>query len=295
MHWKKITGDTGVIETKGTMIPLYRTSENRIAMIDSGSEENPELVAAIERAGFIVSAVLCTHLHPDHIANNRLLVEKFGTKVYAPEEEIRAAHTEVIQCGKFRMNQSCLSEVPDYPIFPVERQGTVLVDGKPFEVIDAPGHTKGHVAYVTADEVCCAGDALSSAEVVRFMKLPYFECVKTAMETMNMLEAKQYPYYVLSHCSIEDSSGFSRAAQAFADKREDMIRAFREVLGEGRPQGLAAFMQSVGIIGQDLVESTILQAAAKSYLNGLVDTGEVKIEGEWVLPLCLRERDRESF
>ena len=267
MHWKKITGDTGVIETKGTMIPLYRTSENRIVMIDSGSEENPELVAAIERAGFIVSAVLCTHLHPDHIANNRLLMEKFGTKVYAPEEEIRAAHTEVIQCGKFRMNQSCLSEVPDYPIFPVERQGTILVDGKPFEVIDAPGHTKGHVAYVTANEVCCVGDALSSADVVRFLKLPYFECVKTAMETMNMLEAKQYPYYVLSHCSIEDSSGFSRAAQAFADKREDMIRAFREVLGEGRPQGMAAFMQSVGIIGQDLVESTILQAAAKSYLN----------------------------
>ena len=290
MEYKKILGNTGVIGTNGTMIPVYRLSEKHIVMIDSGPKCDDSLIAALKEAGMSVSAVLCTHFHPDHTANNSLLVRTFGTRIFAPEADICPKRFEIVQYGNIALSKNCLRELPEYPIFPIARSGEIEIEDKKFEIIDTAGHTEGHLAYVTPDGVCCVGDAMISANVLQQLKLPYFECIKAAVESMKRLVSGNYPYYVISHCGVENAASISAVLQAFLDKREELFSAFRRVI-KNTPQSadITAFMKEIGIVRKDFLENGILQEATKSYLSILADMGEVRIDGERVVSTCCRQ------
>lgn len=267
MHWKVIAGDTGVIETREAMIPLCKISENRIVLIDSGAVEDPELILAIEQAGLTVAAVLCTHVHPDHIANNGLLVQKFGTRIYAPRADIRAERFVVEPLGAIRMSKNCLTYVPEYPILPVD-SGEIVIEGARFEVIDTKGHTEGHVAYVTPDGVCCVGDTLISEEMLKHLKLPFYECVKDAVLSMKTLQETNYPSYVIPHRSIETQDTIKGTIRANLEKEAQLLGILGEVSKQFDPhQDMSPFMRALGIARQELIENALLQDCVKSHLN----------------------------
>ena len=101
MEWKALCGATGYIETEGALLATYHLSEKEIVLFDSGVEKSEELLALLDTLGVHVRAVLSTHLHVDHIANNEELVERHGAEVLAHEEEINVqmrtqhrAHTD---------------------------------------------------------------------------------------------------------------------------------------------------------------------------------------------------------
>lgn len=85
---KWLLGQTGYIETPAAMIPVYRISEDELVLFDSGREPSPELMELLELEKMRVRAVVCTHLHEDHIANNELLIERYGTQIYASAGDI---------------------------------------------------------------------------------------------------------------------------------------------------------------------------------------------------------------
>jgi glyoxylase-like metal-dependent hydrolase (beta-lactamase superfamily II) len=108
--------------------------------VDSGAPVEP-LLAAVERLEVQVTHLLTTHAHSDHIANHRLLRDRFRLAVLAsPEESVDGAeplgHGEVVESG-----------------------------GPRIEALRTPGHTRGMLAFVVDGEACFTGDTLFAGAV----------------------------------------------------------------------------------------------------------------------------------
>lgn len=147
MQIEIIHGKTGFIKTAYALIPTYQISENNLLLFDSGEEPSTELLDMLDAR---VRAVLCTHLHFDHIANNEALIARYGTEIFAHPAEISSPHKP---------------QELQYPIPPIDGTTCLKIDGVPIPVMYTPGHSFGHLAYVTPDHVCCLGDAIIRKEL----------------------------------------------------------------------------------------------------------------------------------
>ena len=89
-----------------------------------------------------LAAILVTHKHGDHTGGIRgLLADWPGIPVYGPQNEpIRTLTRRVAEGDRI--------EIPEI--------------AATFEVLDVPGHTEGHVAYLDGDRLFC-GDTLFAA------------------------------------------------------------------------------------------------------------------------------------
>ncbi|MGY0194817.1 hydroxyacylglutathione hydrolase [Leptothrix sp. BB-4] len=104
--------------------------------------------AALERQGLELGAILVTHHHGDHVGGLAALLASHPCTVWGPARESMPVEVIRVQGGQ-----------------------TLHVDalgGFPIDVIDVPGHTAGHVAYVVPaldgeDPILFCGDTLFSA------------------------------------------------------------------------------------------------------------------------------------
>ena len=79
IKWVPLVGKTGYILAAGALIPTYILNDREIVLVDSGLHYDPGLVSFIRAVGVSVYAVLQTHLHEDHVANNRILSSSTGS------------------------------------------------------------------------------------------------------------------------------------------------------------------------------------------------------------------------
>ena len=136
------------------IIPLEAFSDNyvwairagdRVAVVDPGDDEPVAEYLARER--LTLSAILVTHHHPDHTGGIADLVRDRNVPVIGPAREAIPGRTLAVGDGdRF--------DVPGI--------------GLPLEVLDVPGHTAGHVAFVGRDPgwgppVLFCGDTLFAA------------------------------------------------------------------------------------------------------------------------------------
>ena len=107
-------------------------SDNYIWMLHDGQQaivvdpgDAAPVQAALDAQGLALSGILVTHHHPDHVGGLAALRPRLQGPVYAPARET----------------------IPG-PIVPLNGGDSVTVMGLAFDVIDVPGHTAGHIAYV---------------------------------------------------------------------------------------------------------------------------------------------------
>ncbi|MBS0396115.1 MAG: hydroxyacylglutathione hydrolase [Proteobacteria bacterium] len=112
---------------------------SEVAAVDPG---DPQVIAdALAARGLALRAILVTHHHGDHVGGVESLAGRFGVPVYGPAGEDIPARTVALQEG----------DAVELPAL-----------GLSFTVLDVPGHTAGHIAYVGHGAVFC-GDTLFSA------------------------------------------------------------------------------------------------------------------------------------
>ena len=103
---------------------VHDPESGQTASIDAPEAE--PVVAALERRGWRLTHILCTHHHPDHVEGNAALIERYGAELIGPAAEahrIEGLDRQVRGGDAFEL---CGTRV---------------------EVIDVPGHTAGQIAY----------------------------------------------------------------------------------------------------------------------------------------------------
>ena len=126
-----------------TPIPAFRDNyiwalhDDKIAVVVDPGDAAPVLNFLREK-NLQLNTILITHHHNDHVGGNRDLLAKFPVPVYGPA-------AEKIDTLTLRLNENDVVNL--------------LQLGLSFRVIQIPGHTAGHIAYVGHGMVFC-GDTL---------------------------------------------------------------------------------------------------------------------------------------
>ena len=98
--------------------------EGRAVVVDPG--DATPVFEVIAREGLVLTAILATHHHGDHIGGVEALLAQFPVPVFGPANERIPGRTHALV-------QDDTVDVPGLPLR--------------FTVLDVPGHTAGHIAY----------------------------------------------------------------------------------------------------------------------------------------------------
>jgi hydroxyacylglutathione hydrolase len=128
------------------------------AIVDPGDDPTP-LRLELDRLGTRPGGILVTHTDVDHIGGVAALAESSGAEVWAPAGEV-----EDLRAGTPRGG---FPVAPHDPAHVVTGGDQITVAGIAFDVIDVPGHSRGHVAFHHDGELFI-GDVLFAGSVGRY-------------------------------------------------------------------------------------------------------------------------------
>ena len=126
-------------------------------VIDPGDDPTPVRLE-LARMGARTGGILVTHTDVDHVAGVADLADGTGSEVWAP-----AAEVEALRAGETRGG---MRVSPHDPAHTVSGGDEITVAGITFEVLDVPGHSAGHVAFLAEGELF-SGDLLFAGSVGR--------------------------------------------------------------------------------------------------------------------------------
>jgi glyoxylase-like metal-dependent hydrolase (beta-lactamase superfamily II) len=155
------------------------------AVIDPGGDPST-LRLELARMGARTAAILVTHTDVDHVAGVAELAEGTGAEVWAPAGELDA-----LREGVSRGNAYVKPHEAEHA---VAGGDAIDVAGLAFEVVDVPGHSPGHVAFVV-DGAIFSGDLLFAGSVGR-VDLPGGDW-DTLLESVRRLVDRYGRYAVL--------------------------------------------------------------------------------------------------
>lgn len=232
MKLTKVKGNTYVLEGE-ELIPLYKVGEDKCVLLDTGLLiERQDLEDSLLSNGLTPIGILSSHAHVDHCANNGYLQEKYRIPVALTWQEAgMCSSVMTLKCyfltltpGIVERESACMVHRPDV-IVPAE-DGPLQFAGVTFGILHTPGHSSGHIAIVTPDNVCYVGDALLSRDRQN-AKLPYALHHKAAFESRKKLMDTRYDFYIMAHKGVCTGADFPALVR---DNDTLILRRAEEIL-----------------------------------------------------------------
>ena len=209
-----------------TLLPIPAFSDNYIWMLHDGARalvvdpgDAAPVLHTLKQLSLSLAAILVTHHHADHTGGVAELRAACGAPVFGPAFEA----------------------IPE-PCARVRGGETVQALGGPWQVIDVPGHTSGHVAYVSrtalARPVLFCGDTLFSGGCGRL-----FEGTPAQMQqSLDQLAA--LPDDTLVCCAHEYTLSNLRFAQAVEPNNPELAQYVQQCEAQ-RAQGLPTLPSNI--------------------------------------------------
>lgn len=143
---------------------LWCEATRRAAVVDAGGDL-PAIVAAVERLGLTVDKLLLTHGHIDHAGAAAALAARLGVEIEGPQQE------EAFWLDQLPQQGAMFGFPPAQPLTPqrwLEDGDQVSVGEEVLEVRHCPGHTPGHVVFIShTARLVIAGDVLFQRSIGR--------------------------------------------------------------------------------------------------------------------------------
>lgn len=105
---------------------LWLIHDDRHTVVVDPGDAAP-ILAALEKHQLSLAAILLTHHHHDHVDGVPALLDRFDIPVFGPSNEAIPYITHPLGEGH-------IVKIPEIPL--------------QLDVLDVPGHTRGHIAYV---------------------------------------------------------------------------------------------------------------------------------------------------
>lgn len=198
---------------------ISTTENSSIAIVDPGDAE--VCIEFIEQNKNQLSAILITHHHSDHVGGieklrNYCHENKWPLTIYGPENE------NIPYCD-IKLNENSVVQLSDLAL--------------EFSVIDVPGHTSGHIAYLAQDNLFC-GDTLFSGGCGRL-----FEGTPSQMlASLNKLQA--LPEKTRVYCAHEYTKANLDFALTVEPSNIELVHYYNQVLKK-RAEDIATIPTSI--------------------------------------------------
>jgi glyoxylase-like metal-dependent hydrolase (beta-lactamase superfamily II) len=142
------------------------------------------------------------------------------------------------------------------------------------------------LGYVTPDGVLCTGDAILSPAMAQYSKMPYFEDIGKAIESLNRLLQTDYPYYALAHMEIiekRDLPGLVKKNLALLERiHVEMLELINDPVT--LDELVSSVMYGLGIRFGNETRNAYLKTTISSRVKYLVETGRLRrIEEDGVI------------
>ncbi len=143
---------------------LWEVTTKRAWVIDPGGDVG-RITGAIEELGLEVERILLTHGHIDHAGGAAILRETLSIPLEGPDERDGFLLDDLETQGRRFGIAGAANVRPDR--FLAEGEALDLA-GHQFDILHCPGHTPGHLVYVSrADRLAIMGDVLFQGSVGR--------------------------------------------------------------------------------------------------------------------------------
>jgi hydroxyacylglutathione hydrolase len=210
-------GDIRLKHSMMRIIPLPAFRDNYIwtlhdgrhaAVVDPGDAAPVEAFLAAQ--GLSLTAILVTHHHPDHVGGIARLLERWPVPVFGPASEPIPGRTRPLAEGE-----------------------RLLVPGLDLEltVLEVPGHTLGHIAYLGHGLLLC-GDTLFSAGCGRL-----FEGTPAQLQA-SLARLAALPADTRVYCTHEytlANLAFARQVEPDNPARDDYLAECQALRARGQP------------------------------------------------------------
>lgn len=208
----QIKGNTYVLDLGLLYLPFYKINQTDLVLLDTGlMKEHRNLISDfLEENDYLVAGIICTHSHIDHAGNAAYFKKKYGAQVAMSREEAMIL-SSTLELKIFYSNYTLTQVEKHYghmvlqtDIIIDDEDDQVEVAGITFGIIHTPGHSSGHVAITTPDNVTYLGDSLISYEVMKSSKLPYAHILRKDLISKMKLYTLKSDRYILAHKGIFD-------------------------------------------------------------------------------------------
>lgn len=280
MQWTNVKGNTWVLEG-AQLVGVYRIDETRCILVDPGSEKlRPELDHDLRAAGLTPVGVICTHMHYDHHESSQYFRKTYGAAVCLPQLEADIVRSERslknhlfnFTMGLVRTNQRLQNLIG--PVDRIVAFGETKVDlgGAELTIVRTPGHSPDHICVVTPDNVCFAGDALMTEDVLETAMVPFAFDLADDLRSKEAMKDLGCDAYVLCHKGMIHGS-IAELVQKNLDRVRGQLAAIRDLVTG--PMTYSEFYAKV-IGTMDLavghpIRAQYLERYIRPYLEYLVD------------------------
>lgn len=264
-------------------IGLYLDVDKGVYLIDSGNDKEAgrKVRQILDKNGWTLRAILCTHSHADHIGGCKYLQAQTGCKVYAPGIERDFTRHTLLEPAllyggfppkalrhKFLMAQESDAD---------ELASAELPEG--FEIIPLPGHCFEMVGFRTPDNVVFLADCLSSRATLEKYRIGFIYDVQAYLDTLEEVKSLSGAFFVPAHA--EACEDVSELAQYNIDTVNEIAGRIKSICTQ--PVNFEALLKRLFdeyALEMSFEQYALVGSTVKSYLAWLMDKGQLKAKCE---------------